>query len=161
MTTETQDAANAFLMGAGGRSAEFKEHGDDVDGIVISAEPRQQTDFATKEPKVWKDGNPMMQLVVTLKISGPAVDEEDDLIRKLYVKSQMTQAVKNAVLEAGQNGIANGGRLFVRYVGDAESSGPGMSGAKQYIAKYAPPTVPVPDGEPVDDREPPPDDLPF
>ncbi len=155
MTTETQDAANAFLMGSGGRSAEFKQHGDEVDGIVVSAEPRQQTDYTTNAPKEWEDGNPMMQLVVTLQTSGEPIDDEDDLLRKVYVKAQMTVAVRDAVKKAGENGLANGGRLAVRYVGDAEPKREGMSGAKQYVAKYAPPTGPVP-ADPEQYDEPPP-----
>ena len=163
----TTQAADAFLMGSGGRSAKFEQHKDEVDGTIVSTEMRQQTDFKSGKPKTWDDGNPMMHLVVTLKIEGPGVDDEDDLLRKLYVKSQMQVAVKNAVLEVGENTLANGGRLFVRYVGDDEPSKPGMNGAKRYFAKYVAPdrSMAVPDGDPIS-GEPPvdyvdPDDLPF
>ena len=162
MTTQAADP-NAFLMGSGGRSAKFEQHKDEVDGTIVSTEMRQQTDFKSGKPKFWDDGNAMMQLVVTLKIEGPGVDDEDDLLRKLYVKSQMQAAVKDAVLEVGEDGLANGGRLFVRYVSDKDPTGPGLSGAKQYIAKYQAPTTPVAVDQPDGDEPPPFDDsdLPF
>ena len=167
MTTGTQDA-NTFLMGAGGRSAKFEQHKDEIDGTVVSIELRQQTKYGTGELMTWEDGNPRMQMVVVLKITGDAVDEDDDLLRKVYIKNQMQQAVKNAVIKAGETNMEVGGRLFVRYVSDAEPSRPGMSGAKQFIAKYAPPdrSVAVPEGDPSLSGGPPddyidPDDLPF
>ena len=167
MTTGTQDA-NTFLMGAGGRSAKFEQHKDEIDGIVVSSELRQQTKYGTSELKFWDDGNPMMQMVVTLQITGDAMDEDDDLLRKVYVRGQMQEAVKAAVVKAGETGLDVGGRLFVRYVSDAEPLKPGFNGAKQFIAKYAPPdrSVAVPEGDPALSDGPPddyidPDDLPF
>lgn len=161
----TQDDPNSFLMGSGGRSAAFKQHNDEVDGVVVSVEMRQQTKFGTNEPMTWDDGNPRMQMVVTLQVTGDAVDDDDDLLRKVYVRGAMQGAVKNAVVKAGETGLEVGGRLFVRYVSDGEPASAGMSGAKQYFAKYAPPdrSVAIPeggaDGPPADYQDP--DDLPF
>lgn len=164
MTTQT-DAANQFLMGSGGRSAKFEQHKDEVDGFIVSTELRQQTKYGTNEPMTWDDGNPRMQMVVTLKITGDAADEDDDLLRKVYVRGQMQEAVKNAVVKVGETTLDVGGRLFVRYISDAEPSRPGLNGAKQFFAKYEPPdrSVAVPDdgpsGPPADYVDP--DDLPF
>ena len=67
-----------------------------------------------------------------------------------------------------ETGLDVGGRLFVRYVSDAAPLKPGFNGAKQFIAKYAPPdrSVAVPEGDPSLSDGPPddyldPDDLPF
>ena len=161
MTTDP----NAFLMGSGGRSAKFEQHQDEVDGLVVSSELRQQTKYGSNEPMTWDDGNPRMQMVVTLRVTGDALDDDDDLLRKVYVRGQMQLAVKDAVVKAGEAGLDIGGRLFVRYVSDAEPAKPGLNGAKQFFAKYAPPdrSVAVPDDQesyaevpPIDD-----DDLPF
>ncbi len=155
--------ANAFLMGSGGRSAVFKQHGDDVDGFIVSSETRQQTDFDSNQPLFWDDGKARMQLVVTLQVNVEPEDEDDDLIRRLYIRGQMTQAVRKAVLDAGEKGLATDGRLFVRYVSDDEPKRRGMSGAKQYVARYSPPVATVPDDPEQYDEVPPiaDDDLPF
>ena len=157
MTTHATDA-DSFLMGAGGRSAQFKSHGDQVFGTVMSAEMRQQVDLDTNQLAFWDDGNPKMQLVVTL-LTEQHEDDDDDGLRKVYIKGQMQKAVADAVRKAGVKGIREGGRLVVRYVGDAEPIKKGFSGAKQFIAKYEAPTqeVMVPEPE-FDDNG---DELPF
>jgi hypothetical protein len=149
----SQDA-NDFLFGGGARSAKFEKHGDTISGWVTAAEPRQQTDFKTKAPLTWPDGNPRMQLVVTL-FTELREGDDDDGMRSLYVRGQMQQAVADAIRKAGQRGLAVDGRLVVRYVGDAEPKVRGESGAKQYAARYEAPQVQV------TDHDAPPSDLEF
>jgi hypothetical protein len=158
------DEVNQALMGGGGRSASFKEHKDQVWGVITNSSMRQQTDFTTGEPKVWDDGSPRMQIVISLQ-TDERVDDEDDGTRNVYVKipSQMMRAMRDAIKKAGAEGISNGGKFLVRYVGDAEPKKRGMSGEKQYFVKYeAPPSgymaMPEDDG-----NVPPPSDeeLPF
>lgn len=153
MTTQAIDA-DAFLMGSGGRSASFKDHGDQVWGVVMSAEVRQQTDFTSGDLLFWDDGKPRMQLVVTL-LTEEREDDDDDGLRRVYIKGQMTKAVQEAVRKAGAKGLREGGRLVVRYVSDIPPAKRGLSPAKKYVAKYEPPTqeVMVPD-EPEFDDEP-------
>jgi hypothetical protein len=146
--------ASSILMGASGRSAKFEKFKDSVDGTVVSISQRQQTAFRTNEPLVWKDGNPRLQVVITLQTDESA-DEDDDGMRTLFVKipSQMQSQIANAVRKAGGQELQIGGRLFVRYESDKPTD---ASPAKQYIAKYEPPANGggLPDG--ID-----PDDLPF
>lgn len=151
MTTDV----DTFLMGGAGRSAQFKKHGDLVEGVIMHAEVRQQTSFDDGSLLYWDDGKPRNQLVVTLQTEDHE-DDDDDGIRKVYVKGQMTKAVQKAVLESGQRGLGNGGKLTVQYVSDAESKKKGMPGAKQYVAMYEPPQQSL-DG--IDDDDP--SDLPF
>lgn len=153
----SHEEADQFLMGGGGRSAQFKKHGDQVDGYITSAEVRQQTDYDTGAPMTWDDGRPRNQLVVTLETQ-LREDDDDDGLRRLYVRGQMTRAVADAVRKTGEPGLRLGGRLFVRYVSDDEPKRKGMQGAKQYIAKYQAPSVPVPVDE---DAEPDFPDSPF
>ena len=154
------DEANAFLMSGGaGRSASFEKEKDRVWGVIMGYAVRQQTEYQTRKPMFWPDGNPMNELVVTL-LTDDRVDDEDDGLRKVYVKGQMQQAVQKAVIAAGETGLSEGGRLLVQFVSTAVPRQRGMNGAKQYFAKYEPPVV----STPLDDGTPPPidpDDLPF
>lgn len=147
MTTQTTDP-NAFLMGSGGRSAKFENHGDTVVGIIEHMEVRQQTDFKSGKPLTWDDGSPRNQLVVMLRTDARD-DEDDDGIRNLYVRGQMQKVVSDAVRKAGQRGLAPGGKLGVKFVSTLEPKVRGENGAKQYTAKYEPPVMVVdisPDG---------------
>lgn len=149
MTQQNTDP-NDFLMGGGGRSVKFTDHGDQVDGWILHLETRQQTDFDSGELLFWNDGNPRMQLVVTMQANPETTkpeDDEDDLVRRLYVRGQMTNAIRKAVRESGQHGLEVDGRLWVRYVATAEPKRKGMSGAKQYVARYGAPQVRVPDDQ--------------
>lgn len=133
MTTDVND----FLMGGGAVSAKFDQKGTMIQGEIVSSEVRQQTEYKTKEPMVWKDGSPRMQLVVTVQ-TAEFEDAEDDGRRRVFVKGAMAAAVRSAVLEAGERGIANGGKLAVKYTGDGIAEG-GMNPPKQYQVWYQPP----------------------
>jgi hypothetical protein len=152
MTSNYTDP-NAWLMGTGGRSAKFEKEGDIVVGFIQHTEVRQQIDLDTSKPAFWDDGNPKMQLVVTLETE-LREDDDDDGLRNLYVRGQLQKAVADAVRRAGARGLAPGGKLGVKWVSTAEPKKRGHNGAKQYTAKYEPPTQPV-DGFPTDDDAPP------
>ena len=162
MTTDV----NSVLMGAGGRSASFKKHDDQVWGTVMAYELRQQHDIATGEPLTWPDGNPKNQIVITL-LTEESEDDEDDGLRRVYVKvpSQLLTAMRQAVTKAGAKGIDEGGKFLVRYTGDAEPKQRGFNGQKLYFCKYEKPAytnvLPEPEwsGEEPDAIDP--DNLPF
>ena len=135
---------NAFLMGTGGRSAKFETEGDVSVGYITHYEMRQQTDIKTGAPKTWDDGNPMMQLVVTIDTEGRD-DEDDDGVRTVYIKGQMQKAVADAIRKSGEHGLGIGGKLGIKYVSTAAPKQRGFNGAKQYSAKYESPTVRVDD----------------
>lgn len=147
---------NSFLMGGGARSATFHNIGDRYWGTIMSMETRQQTDFKTKEPLVWRDGTPRLQLVVTI-LTDLQEDEDDDQMRSIYIKGQMRAAVRDAVAKARARGLEEGGKLLVQFVGEKKSDD-GLSPAKQFFAKYEPPSrvVEVPGGPDFDEE-----DLPF
>lgn len=144
MGSTTQDA-NDFLMGGGGRSAKFETIGDKITGTVISAQKSQQTDLTSGQPKTWPDGNPMMQLVVTVQTDERDTDDPtDDGLRKLYLRGAKPQtsrgAVRDAMRSAGVSGLEEGGKLSVAYTGDGEPTQRGFNPPKQYAAKYEPPS---------------------
>lgn len=159
MTNQNSDP-NAFLMGGGAKSAAFKNIGDEVRGTILSAVTRQQTEPGGKL-KFYDDGNPMMQLVVTL-LTDDIEDDDDDGLRAVYVKGQMRAALRAAVLKSGQHGVEEGGEMIVRFSSEIPAQTKGFSATKQYKVGYRPPSRQVEitagdDGAPPIDE----DDLPF
>jgi hypothetical protein len=133
---------NTFLMSGGSAAVSFPTIGTTVSGrIVATPEVRQQTDPATKEPKFFKNGDPMMQLVVQV-----ATDERnpqdltDDGTRAFFIKANMLNAVREAVRKTGANGLEVGGTLTVTYVADGPKTNPAFNAPKLYTAEYRPPT---------------------
>ncbi|MEU8717513.1 hypothetical protein [Streptomyces sp. NPDC048663] len=131
--------ANSFLMGGGGApTAKFPTPGTTVGGRITEPPSLdQQRDIKTGEKKFWSNGDPMMQLVVTVQTDqrDPAI-EDDDGKRRIFVKGQMKNAVADAVRTTGAKGLEVGGTLWVRYTHDGQSAGTGMSPPKQYEARY-------------------------
>ncbi|MGP4084146.1 hypothetical protein [Streptomyces sp. KR55] len=133
--------ANSFLMGGGGApTAKFPTPGTVVGG-PITEQPtvEQQRDIQTGEKKFWSDGNPMMQMVVTVQTDqrDPAI-EDDDGKRRIFVKGQMKNAVADAVRATGARGLEVGGILRVRYTHDGEQKQRGFNPPKQFEAHYTP-----------------------
>ncbi len=146
MTTFNNDPAAgpsvaSFLEGGGGAStpaAKFPTIGTTYDGVIVGA-PRviAHTDYHTKQQLTWPNGDPRWQLVV--KIQTDSRDgAEDDGVRALYVKGMLKRAITDACRAAGVASIAEGGRLWVSYVGDVPTQG---NPAKDYAAKYAAPNA--------------------
>lgn len=134
---------NDILLGGGGAPGiKFPTIGTVAKGTVLSFEAQQQTDFATGEPKTWKDGKPMMQVVVTMQTDDrdPEIDDDDGQ-RRLFVRGQMTKAVGDAIRAAGAKGLEVGGVLAVQYVEDKPSETRGFNPAKCYRAQYQPPAA--------------------
>ncbi|MFJ4712687.1 hypothetical protein [Streptomyces sp. NPDC088785] len=131
--------ANSFLMGGGGApTAKFPTIGTIVGGQITEPPTlEQQRDIKTGEKKFWSNGDPMMQMVVTVQtdVRDPAI-EDDDGKRRIFIKSHMKNAVADAVRAAGAKGLEVGGTLRVRFTNELPASGPGMSPAKQYDAHY-------------------------
>lgn len=145
MTTPQQQykapSADDFLMGGGGApTAKFPTPGASVGGrITEKPTVEQQRDISTGEKKFWSDGNPMMQLVVTVQTEerDPEI-EEDDGQRRIFVKGQMKQAIADAVRSVGGKGLEVGGTLTVTYSHDGEVKQRGFNPPKQYRAQYTP-----------------------
>ncbi len=140
MTNQQAPDPNSLIMGAGARSAKFQNVKDQVWGQIMSAETRQQTDLQGT-PKFYDDEKtrPMWQVRILLQTDDHE-DDDDDGVRAVYARGQMLKAIGDACTKVGEKGIAEGGKLVIRYVGDAEPKQRGFNGAKQYLAKYEPPT---------------------
>lgn len=139
-----QQDPNDFLLGGGVKSASFLKIGDSVTGIICEPpKMQQQRDMQTNEPKVWQDGSPMMQLVVTLQTDerDNNTEQEDDGRRRVYIKFNMKNAVADAVRKAGAKALEVGGKLTVTHTSVGKPTSKGFSPPKFYSAVYVPPTA--------------------
>jgi len=138
----SQDA-NDLIMGGGAPPAKFAQLGALNRGKITDLATSQQRDPKTKQPKVWQDGNPMMQAIITLQTAerDPNITNDDGKRRLFVASKSMREAIRNAVQAAGQRELAIGGDLAVQYTSDGVSEGPGLSPPKLYAAEYAPPAM--------------------
>lgn len=135
----TLPSADSFFDG-GAPSAKFPVFGSSVTGTITETPVvQQQTDFKTKAKLVWPDGNPKVQLAVTLQTNERDPQKPtDDGKRRVYIKNQMRQAAVEALRAVGAQQLEIGGTLTVTYVGDTPSKD-GGDPAKNYQVKYASP----------------------
>ncbi len=146
MTIDT--SVTDFLSGGGGKSAKFETIGATCVGTITAAETRQQTDPKDGSPKTWDNGDPMMQLVITLQTDQREGDD-DDGTRNVYVKgskkpeSQSGTAALIAALKAAGPGtqLEVGGQLAVRYTGDGTPAARGLSAPKHWQMQYKAPAI--------------------
>lgn len=141
---------NDFLMGGGVPSARFPVRGTRVAGRVLAAPvTRQQTDMATKEPKFFKNGDPMMSVVVRIQTDerDPA-REGDDGERACYIKGKGIKALRETVKAAGAKRIEPGGFFSMTWVDSELPTGGLPEGQKIYRFEYVPPNpLDTPTGE--------------
>ena len=127
------NASQSFLAGGGPKAVKFANVGDTVSGTIIK-EPtvEQQRDIDSGKPRTYDDGNPMLQMVVTLQ-TDLRDDAEDDGVRRLFVRSGLRTAVQKAVQDAGVDSLDVGGELN-------DVTHTGLDGRKKlYRATYVPP----------------------
>ncbi len=143
------NAADEFLFGGGVPSAFGKDDpiGKTVTGQILSTQVKQQTDLQTGKPETWDNGDPKMQLVVTIQtaLRDPQVTDDDGR-RSLYIKGSKKagsqsphDAVVTAVRNAGARSLEVGGTLTMRLVGTEPSSTRGFNDRKLYEAQYVAP----------------------
>lgn len=130
-----------FLNGGGGaKSAKFSEVGTIAKGEVTAVEISQQRSVEDGSLLEWKDGNPRMQLVVTVQ-TDESDSPEDDGLRRLFAKKpgNMLSAISDAVKLAEQSAVEVGGTLAVQYIGDGEKTNPAYNAPKLFKAQYKAP----------------------
>lgn len=143
MAKPKYDEANSFLMGAESvPTASFLTKGTEHEGEILELAMRQQLDIDTRKPLFWDNGDPKMQLVITVQTDERDNEiEDDDGRRRLYVKYKMRDAISDAVREADcvEDGLQVGGWLRVKWVKSEKAQNRAKSGAKLYEAEYEPP----------------------
>ena len=122
----TLDEVNDFIFG--GVRAAFgskSKAGDSLSGELIEATREQQTDAATGEPLYWTEaGQPTTNAtdthgranrkamhVVAIFATDQRIDEDDDGLRRLFIRGEVKNAIAKAVRGAGVRGIELGGRI--------------------------------------------------
>lgn len=144
MTSPAAQAIEDFFAG-GAKAAKFPDgQFGTVIGGQITTDPRmtQQRDYTTDELIFYPDGNPAMQMVVTVQAEQPSGD--DDGQRSLYIKGQLKQAVGDALRKHGEKAPRRGGSLWVKYVEDKPvtlKNGKSGNPQKIFAAKYDPPAA--------------------
>ena len=141
----------ATFLATGARAAKFPTQGTEVVGTVVFSEVTQQTEFETGKLKFWDDGNPAMQLVVTVQTE-ERDRADDDGMRRIFVKGQMKHALQMACSAAGLTDLTAGDLLKVSYAADGEAR-KGLAAPKQYLVKVKA-GEPVVEAVVVDDEEP-------
>jgi len=136
-STANEQAANDLLNGGGGPAGfKFESIGDTAKGSITNLTTQQARDFKTQKPKTYEDGNPIMQIVITLR-------QDDDEETRVFVKPAMKAAIRDAVATSGADGLSVGGRLAVRYTADEPPEQPGLNPKKLFTAQYEPPNTTV------------------
>lgn len=96
-------------------------------GEIVGIREQQARDFNTKIPKTFKDGNPIMEAVLTVR-------EADGNEGDLYVSSKiLREAVTTARRAAGASVISVGDSISVTCTGIDASN----NNAKQYTVSYS------------------------
>jgi len=154
MTDEVEDF---FAKPQGAPSYKFGDVGSGLRGTVVSTQMMDQTDFADRD-KVLKDrhGNTKRQLQVILQTElrdfanttdKAKLDQdgnkrplsEDDGKRAIYVKNQMTDAIRDELAKSGKTKLEVGGELAVKLTGHKDvGKGNPLS---LYEARYTPPAA--------------------
>ena len=131
--TDSAQAANDILNGTGGPpSFKFETVGDTATGVITALATSQVTDFVSKEPKFYSDGNPIMQIVITL--------EQDNLEEtRIFVKPAAKTAIRDAVAAAGAERLEIGGKLAVKFASTEPPERAGLSPKKVFTAQYKKP----------------------
>jgi hypothetical protein len=130
------DDVNDFLLSGGVPSCTWPAVGTVHSGTVTDFRIEQARDFETGKPKFWDDGNPVKQLVVTLQTDERDRDDDDGL-RALYCRGALLKAIREAVRPHG--GIAQGGKLGVKFTGEGEKPKPHLNAPKLFKVEYAAP----------------------
>lgn len=124
---------NSLLNGKSVPSISFKDAkvGDAYTGTITALETAQVRNYESGEPEFWEDGNPKLQIVVTLATTyGDGV--EDDGERKVYLFGQKLQAAKAALKEAGLQKLEIGSSFTITYSGTKPSSNKKYNDVKLY-----------------------------
>jgi hypothetical protein len=124
---------NDLLSGKSVPSISFKDAkvGDAYTGVITDLETAQVRNYETGDPEFWEDGNPKLQIVVTLATEyGDGV--EDDGERKVYLFGQKLQAAKAAMKEANVTKLEKGFAFTITFAGEKPSSNKKYNNVKLY-----------------------------
>ena len=134
------NALDDLFAGSGAPAFKFDTVGTKITGTITDLQVRQQTDFDSGEPKVWDDGKPMMEVVITLATSLRDKEvEDDDGERRVFCRGAMLTAMKQAVRAAKEQKPVVGAKVTITHSGLGEAKKKGFNAPKLYTVEYAAP----------------------
>lgn len=142
----TPEQMLASIESQSSKGAKFEQPGTSISGIIENVTANQIRDFKSRQPKFFDDGQPQMQVLVTINtgVTDPMV-EDDDGRRTVYIKGfglqrhAWLQALHNAGLRKAAE-VRPGDRFTATFTGFGESK-PGMNAPKlfEYVIEHQSP----------------------
>ncbi len=109
----------------------FTSPGDNHWGYINNVRDMQVTDFKTKKPQFYEDGNPVLQTVLT-------IEKQDGDLYRIFVKpGEMRNAAVQALNSAQAADVEMGGLIKFTYLGLAPAKNGGEK--KTYSCNYKKP----------------------
>lgn len=142
----TPEQMLASIESQSSKGAKFERPGTSISGIIENVTANQIRDFKSRQPKFFDDGQPQMQVLVTINtgVTDPMV-EDDDGRRTVYIKGfglqrrAWLQALHNAGLRKAAE-VRPGDRFTATFTGFGEAK-PGMNAPKlfEYVIEHQSP----------------------
>lgn len=142
----TPEQMLASIESQSSKGAKFEQPGTSISGIIENVTANQIRDFKSRQPKFFDDGQPQMQVLVTINtgVTDPMV-EDDDGRRTVYIKGfglqrhAWLQALHNAGLRKAAE-VRPGDRFTATFTGFGETK-PGMNAPKlfEYVIEHQSP----------------------
>lgn len=142
----TPEQMLASIESQSSKGAKFEQPGTSISGIIENVTANQIRDFKSRQPKFFDDGQPQMQVLVTINtgVTDPMV-EDDDGRRTVYIKGfglqrhAWLQALHNAGLRKAAE-VRPGDRFTATFTGFGEAN-PGMNAPKlfEYVIEHQSP----------------------
>src|SRR5579872_2818934 len=117
---EAEPATLDDLLGAPPPTCTFPEIGTTYTGVILDMGRSVQRDLKG-EVRTFDDGTPRPQAVLTLG-TDLRDDDDDDGLRRLFVKGAMTKAFREASKALRPRGPRVGDTVTVTYTGDGEAA---------------------------------------
>lgn len=146
----TPEQMLASIESQSSKSAKFEQPGTSISGIIENVTANQIRDFKSRQPKFFDDGQPQMQVLVTINtgVTDPTV-EDDDGRRTVYIKGfglqrhAWLQALHNAGLRKAAE-VRPGDRFTATFTGYGEAK-PGLNAPKlfEYVIERQSPADPA------------------
>ena len=142
----TPEQMLASIESQSSKGAKFEQPGTSISGIIENVTANQIRDFKSRQPKFFDDGQPQMQVLVTINtgVTDPMV-EDDDGRRTVHIKGfglqrrAWLQALHNAGLRKAAE-VRPGDRFTATFTGFGEAK-PGMNAPKlfEYVIEHQSP----------------------
>ena len=142
----TPEQMLASIESQSSKGAKFEQPGTSISGIIENVTANQIRDFKSRQPKFFDDGQPQMQVLVTINtgVTDPMV-EDDDGRRTVYIKGfglqrrAWLQALHNAGLRKAAE-VRPVDRFTATFTGFGEAK-PGMNAPKlfEYVIEHQSP----------------------